>query len=644
MPALTLFQQAQQYYDNLSPEHQQALTHTATRYGMGIVQYVVDNIIGGDASVASDIIQGNMDTDEREVVIDAAGGGVSTQSSKPQKGNHVAIKKPKQIMGSELCHVAGQSYLKGMRLKIGKAIRRMDNPYDLMKKLMKRSAIVNEFAGVVSTGSINKRTCVWHTFRHNLYGIGNDANRFPLDPDIQGRMLTPESKGQTVYEGQIISPSTGSDYFMSPMSRHTPGSTYFSSTSKQDLENLSYYLNEMKENFVNGFGVDTQTHFNSTASQYWPPTEYAQRTDITDTEGTPPIKTIQRMSLDTNNYPPNSILHVHNKRFSVANTDQLAPNPLTEVEGGVRYKANIEKGSVDYQMMNKGLGPIQVTLVVYRHKQSVKSNYFSGVSGISATGWEVEDSIKDARLAGMERGATKRFGSRNLQGDNSAFLKHQVAKNSIRHYNDPAYKFLPESKDMTLSETPWAEVSRMTCMIPSGGRRPMSVDLPGIVYDPINVEAMPQLYDKHSYAIGIVVNGVLGTRQVGNDDLDGEEGGVILHGDNYGQAELQFTCSYTEKVGACLSNLPSTRPVWNYGYMASPLVSTPGNKYNSTASAGLNSYFGTEKQVVILPQSAGVRLPEAVTEHRESNGSTTTSKRKAAATMSSDKRAKPDTK
>lgn len=333
----------------------------------------------------------------------------------------------------------------------------------------------------------------------------------------------------------------------------------------------------------------------------------------------------------------------HRKMSSIEQNNVRSPSSVQ----GAPYKYNMvfNYGTVHYYFMNKESNGAKVEIIVYKHKKNhyaptlAASNQAAGLGGNSnSTGYAL-DSIKTPIGIGYLSTKMKLLGTDDLEGRTPLALDI---------WSNPNYPLLPKLRQTTQSDLPWTEVMRNVFILPAGGRRAVDVQLPGEVYDPastvlarqptsapsasVNVyqEQSYGLWDEHTYGVVICVNGVPTTRDI--HTADGKiwapnaqvppswsnpyhlRGADYLNLDCHCVANVQYYCSYTEHLSACVYKAQKKNQIFIRGDAINP----PTIDGTLTDESTLGFYVGkdindpavTMEGCTVLPSTRTVRVAQ----------------------------------
>jgi hypothetical protein len=265
--------------------------------------------------------------------------------------------------------------------------------------------------------------------------------------------------------------------------------TWFSPLNRSDYEDMSWNLNKLK--FMNDI------------NQSFPPDAPLMKENAHR----------QHSDLYQNNLAPST---GDNSNPPYAVTSQLRP----------QFNMVFNTGSVSYDFMNKGDGPLKAIVCVWRVKKGqvmsnnidvynpqgtapmpVPSSYnnYRGVPGQLFTG--IGQGYRDSMLA--------KFGTDSLNG---------IMPAAEDVWEDPNQPFLPVTRYAHQSDLPCKEVSRFEFALASGARRNVTIDFGGDIYDPTTIQQRrntygaainvlyPEIIDGHSYIICISTAGTRNSR------------------------------------------------------------------------------------------------------------------------------------
>jgi len=256
--------------------------------------------------------------------------------------------------------------------------------------------------------------------------------------------------------------------------------------------------------------------------------------------------------------------HSRNSMLFENNNRDGFPSGSASQPAGFTYKACLNEGTIKYNFMNKGLGPAKIECILWKvkknHRMSYDANDYDNVNT-----YPMLDSIK-----AMQEG----WLNSNLQVASTDDYAGRVALASDITTN-PHFPFLPLSKKTRQRNVDFSEVGRQVFAMPSGGRRNVSFKLPGELINPVNIatetpSVVPPVLDtglqqpvmtEHTYCITIAVCGARATMNLEQNT----PAATVRVGDSYCEANVQFYCTYEEKVGPCVYVPPQRQLLYNHG-------------------------------------------------------------------------------
>lgn len=454
-----------------------------------------------------------------------------------------------------------------LNLKLGKQLY-PDVFTPFLQNLCGKGIIRMQFAGrCVSTKDKQERHNHVQMFRHRLsegsgYNLNaNVTNNWPTQ--FRNHILTPGASQSFFPSGDTSIPSALSAG-ETPWRDITTNECYWAPYNLADLEDCSWNLNALK----------LIPSPNGSAAA---PAPFAD----------------QALTFLSANHFRSSYLALNNK---IATSLGAQPSQY-------RYKACINKGSVCYDFMNKGTGGAKVEVLVYRLKKNANLNW-TPPTDVGAPMNFVNLAISVPIGVGYLETCQDKAGTDNLGGRTPS--SYDVLSN-------PQFPFLPLLKKTLQKNQPFVEISRQTFAMPSGSRREFNLELPGICYDPTNQlnsgpdpnAGTPSVFDEYSYAIFISCSGVACTNEMQTPTAAPIGYNV---GDMISRCDIQFYCTYTEHIGACLYKYENKPIMYSAGTLTDNAVAPTqtGIKYAPTTLLEQGS-------AVRLPGTGGITTPGAGT-------------------------------
>lgn len=532
-----------------------------------------------------------MDVDE--VVTDEHGRTSARSTTVRSDITESSMLTGKGIYGASALPSVGSGVLTRLRMKIG-GREYPDQRESLLNLLIGANAYTRtKFAGRMLV-PVGQRNYHHQVFRHN-YATSSNFDVSALDAEFLKRVLVPNphSYGGSVpstsgfLAGKRPDGSAGSvpatlDTSFRDMEK---GYVYFSDINRSDIEDLSWNQSNLKI-------VSAPTGYTNTNQTIYPDS-----------------KTGFGFQFNKRRF---SEIYLHNKY----DNQESVGTSNKPIRG--KYKAVMNYGRVVYQFMNKGDAGAEVVVLV----QKVKNNHVLSdeattyaiqdvanptpeqvTAQVKARKYPMQDYI-DAVGLGLSNKMKQAISTEMVGGvDNGVNVKSVV--------DDPRFPFMPNLKQTKQTDCHISEVSRQTFAMPAGARRLVTIDLPGLVYDPVQnlgpidaEDATPSatIMDKYTYIVTLACNGVKSTRFVNGTTINTpgawQFGGYAI-GDMHGEANVQFLASYEEHVGPAVFEGSRKVKLYNRGELLDP--------YNEFTSAGGSGLTFKQTTGVIIPQSMAFR-------------------------------------
>ena len=461
------------------------------------------------------------------------------------------------------------------------AMQQQKSIANMLKMACGTSSATFEFNGWMSS-DVGSRATTFMCFRHN---IGSDATpdvytSTTADPTLASlNILSPVAGDGPLPGYETVTGASAAIDDNNPYHHHGNYSTWFHPMSRSKFEDTSWNMNKLK--FLNNM--------------------YLAGSSVSNSEGKPSNHVLKALAINDevafgdDEYARTS--HIYSNNLNAVNVPaQDTSMPLSYVQNN--YNMVFNKGKVTYEFANKGDGPTQCEIIVYKVKR--QNRFLSH---------DLDDFIKTGESAGTKgipkflhppiiAGAAEKYSSMPKMGSvggnddpNADLLTH------------PGKKLYPQSKFTRQGNLPFKECQRVPFTMISGGRRTVSLDFGGDVYDPTNVvvsnnlsqgypsadgEQKYPILDEHSFIVCLSIHGVSATRVYGvnNDRL----------GDIYAPARLEWKAKYEESIGAAQFSDGTSRLRMN-----GRTHKYPGSTHLITDTAH------SEKASVILPMSGMIR-------------------------------------
>jgi len=485
-------------------------------------------------------------------------------------------------IGAAHTQVVGNNTAPPIRMTLGKQLGPLNSIENFLSLMIASGNVSVSFGGKLLSKS-DHRARTYNMFRHNLHGNDFLTSNGPYPGG--SFIMNPT--------GSLNIDLTGGHNFSASLSNTqirdiNDGSVHWSFYNKPDLEDVSWNLNKLKLGPVSQI-AGTQD-FSTTVNGASPKVQLLDDVKL----------------LVPNAHRAFSAIYQNNERHDYSMiTTQARSSPYM-------YDAVFKQGTVDYLFMNKGESPCEVELIVYR----TKKNGLQGVPG------QFSDFNIDTQLEGpISQGMMRKV----LSGIGTDLPPSGYKPTPTDWVSNPNFPFLPKSRFIDQSSTPFTEVQRVKLCMQSGQRRPFQLKLGGIKYNPgASVlrkvtgtgAALPKscpLLDEYSYCVCIALNGIAMSRQLGgqtNATTTGVEltSGTII-GDTHAPADLQWYGTYTEDIGAMAYKKVRNRNIWTDGQ--APGLVTALTTYNQGAGP---TQRVTTTPVALLTQAQAVRFSAAPTQ------------------------------
>lgn len=481
---------------------------------------------------------------------------------------------------------------KSLCLRLGKdengAMHQQKSISNMLKKACGNSSAIFEFNGYMASDQ-GKRATTFMCFRHNL-GSDSTPHAYTSSADVniaKLNILSPVA-GDVQLPGFETTPPNLS--FASaeindnnPYHVHSDLSTWFHPMGRAKFEDTAWNMNKLKH--INNTYLST-----SGTSAEDAPTDYWMKAVAINDE----------VLFAPGEYARTSHIYSNN-----VNASDTAPDDAGQKYQQSNYNMVFNRGGVTYEFANKGDGPCQCELIVYKVKR--QNTYLSHalVDYIQKDGTNVVDlshkGIPKFLHPPLEEGVKEQYNAKSSSG----VIGGNDDPNADM-FTHPGKKLYPQSRYTRQSALPYKEVQRTPFTMISGGRRSVALKFGGDVYDPANVvqvnnttSGLPSeanrsipILDEHSYIVCLSIHGVAATRVYGehNDRL----------GDIYAPARLEWKALYKESIGAAQFTDGNTRLRMN------------GRTHKFPGAAALIGSSGTadahkEKASVVLPLQDIVR-------------------------------------
>lgn len=496
---------------------------------------------------------------QTEKVTDAETGRSTTEThNRTTSINTSSLISGRSVYDSYLLPALGENQLTSLRVKLG------PREYaDQLKSFFSMVLGVNAKTRSSWAGRMRANVGARHyhheVFRHNLSADDTDT-QLAYPADILDRILFPVPN--TVFSIDGTNTATDTSFRDFQLARH-----YYVPDNRSDLEGLSWNQCKLK---LAGEGIGVSGNLVS-------------------------VQPVEPLFLFNQ--------HARKSKLAKANESDAEFTVANKAPQG-RYKAVINYGKITYNFMNKGEGGAEVILVVFKVKKNrLMSSTYAEYADPHFT-YPMGASIS-AIGAGWVNTCATQYSTEQHNG--RRVLPEDINEN-------PCFPFLPQLKKTRQGEVDVLEVTRQTFAMPSGSRREVVLDLPGLIYDPLSLPVPTGLsapsgrgiVDNYSYIVTLACNGTRSTRIIETNPAavpDSDLGHAV--GDMHGACNIQYNASYMECVGPAIYVQPKTVMLANDGDIKDP-------------RSEFHEY--TKKTGLIVSQDRAFRATPVITKVYDSGG------------------------
>lgn len=415
---------------------------------------------------------------------------------------------------------------------------------NMLKKACGNSTAYFEFNGYMASKQ-GQRATTFMCFRHNIgsdatphaYTSVGDANLAKLG------ILTPVAGDVKLPGFENLTGPSGDINDLNPYHVHEDLSTWFHPMGRSKFEDTAWNMNKLKH-INNAYLGTTATSAEDQPTAYWMKVA-AINDDVTFAPG---------------EYARTSHIYSNN----INSSDTLVDTAAVQKYQQNNYNMVFNSGSVTYNFCNKGDGPAQCEIIVYKVKRQNTFLSHALSDYIQKDGTNVVNlahkGIPKFLHPPIEEGVKEQYKGKALAGT----IGGDEDPNSDM-FTHPGKKLYPQSRYTRQSALPYKEVQRVPFTMISGGRRTVQLKFGGDVYDPANVPQVNNsssgipaesnrlipILDEHSYIVCLSFHGVNATRVYGSDN--------DRLGDIYAAARLEWKASYVESIGAAQFNDGNTK-------------------------------------------------------------------------------------
>jgi len=499
-----------------------------------------------------------------EVVTDAKSGNQRIRrTTKSTSANVSSLVSEAGIFDGSLLPALSEQRLTSLRMKLGKR----EYP-DQLKSFLAMCLGTNaktrtSWAGRMLSG-MGSRHYHHEVFRHN-YSENDDSTGTPYGAGIEPRILYPRNSSFNADPTVVGAPDTS-------FRDLAQGNVYYAPDNRSDMEDMSWNQSRIK---LAGEAAGASGN-------------------LLTVQSVAPLLV------------PNA--HARVSLLCVANNNDSTYASGNRAQKG-KYKAVLNYGKLTYNFMNKGEGGAEVIVLVSKFK---KNHMMSSTSADYAS----------PHLTYPMANSINRIGEGWVNTNSSGFSTEDYTgrrPDTEDISTNPCFPFLPKLKKTREGEVDITEVSRQTFAMPSGSRRDVVIDLPGLVYDPnslpvptgISTPSLRAIVDEHTYVVTIACNGSRASRFIDWSPNASEAHTGYVVGDMHGPANIQYYATYEEGIGPAVFVAPKVAILGNDGGLQDP--SDEFSSSNFKKRVGL-----------IIPQSSATRTTPMVIKHYNAAGTVLT--------------------
>jgi len=295
------------------------------------------------------------------------------------------------VIGSELLVHSGMNELQPLAMKVGKNMHATNSVENMLAHMNGSGSISTEFSGWLDCKATQRNT-TFMCFRHNL---GHEQDLPVVNgPYPEGCFILKPVAGNGVgLPGGLLPQDVDA---ANPYHHHGNLDTWFSPLNISDYEDMSWNLNKLKL----GQGSPNVP---------FPPA--AQPLGLLGMERDAPLYEASSHRQASNLWQNNNI-------------NPTNPAHVGEVSAPFRYNMVFNSGEINYNFMNKGDGPLQATVIVYKVKKNNQTSAIlktwssqGGGAAPGAPGYGVARNLLPAIRTGFLASTKNKFGTDNCQGN-----------------------------------------------------------------------------------------------------------------------------------------------------------------------------------------------------------------------------------
>lgn len=380
------------------------------------------------------------------------------------------------------------------------------------------------------------------------------------------------------------------------------GETYLAPNNRSDLEDMCWNLNKFKLGTYSPAIQSSQTVYGNEETVVYPtgPSTVPPTAPLFGTiqaSNTPLAVLGDVPRRDPNAHAGASRIWLNNYQAEYDARIAIGDGTTTPLGGlpegqstPYSYKAVFNYGEVKYEFMNKGRFGSIVEIIVVRFK---KTQYVGSPMGMDDPAIVPKKFLKNNFTQAFVNAEIKRqkgvAGTEDYNGGYFSGPPGQTYEPYNRVVNDPDCPFCPETSNLLESDKSMTRVSTKRFAMVSGARRTITIPLPGERFDPAKlsqwnalgatdvqpsgsagsrISVQPYMCDGFTYGVIVVVNGQrISQDLMANPVYNPANNDAVTHklppissvvGDGYSPFDVQFNCTYSERLSACEYSSPSS--------------------------------------------------------------------------------------
>lgn len=521
---------------------------------------------------------GSTSTPEVQIVHDTPSSRTTVQVRRPKQqiGNGLKMFAPK-FHDSHLLTTAGEQRRTSLVVKLGKQVY-PDVITPFLKNLCGNGKVSSQFAGRMISGT-NSRHVHFEHFRHNMSEPNSPGTNTPYPEELTGggsysnenMILTPNN---TVVFNLVKDASPVSGIPVNATSFRELGTQmdYWAPFNKPDYEDMSWNLCRLRLGIISSGSLLPEVQFDDQIALF-----------------------------EAAAHRRHSAIFLNNNYISPIQANEPAGTGTQTGQATYKFNAVFNKGKIEYQFMNKGSGAAKVEVIIYRKKKI--NTWTTDVTAWYPTSASVPPPSPTFKM--LENSIGGGYVDKMSALMATDVLDGRVPKQSDISIN-PNYPLFPKLKETHQGDLAFVEVARQTFGLSSGDRRNLVIDLPGIVYNPVDSQQAPgftpnqpgldtPILDPYTYTVCLACSGALTTNQyTGRSNTTQPLPPVVLLGDQYAGCNVQYLATYTEHIGAMQYQKAGVKNIYTRGYLLEPAATVTN---------------WTQENVNMLSSNAAIRVP-----------------------------------